>query len=465
MTVFHGFEPESESFRLRGQRAAILLDAEGIHHPRSHRGGGRVFTPYQEVTHLARSRRTLWLGAKASVYALSRRIFVDSEAPERLVNSLLRRVGQRPDGSERLASMARIEELSQAPSPLRATWTAVAACLVVFALQLGLDPVVYEVGYFSPVLFNDGDLWRAVTANLIHGIPEFPLHLLLNMAGLIAVGALLERPLGSWRTAWVMGVSVFGAMAGSALAGYSAVVGASGVVFGLAGGLLWLELRCADQLPAWWRLPRRPFLVILVVNAAIMVLIPLIATAAHVGGFLAGWIATAAVARPALRRASPSAWVRLGGAIFALLAALSAGTAAERVLREEDFVASHARRLAGLPGVSPGELNDRAWMIAIAPDPSPLQIEAALALAERAVTETGRSEPTILDTLAEVQFVLGWKDSAIATIDEAIAQAPDQPYYREQRRRFTGERPAADRPDYPLLGAPAADGGLLQGVI
>ena len=42
----------------------------------------------------------------------------------------------------------------------------------------------------------------------------------------------------------------------------------------------------------------------------------------------------------------------------------------------------------------------------------------------------------------------GWSDGAVATIDEAIAHDPDERYYREQRRRFTGERPAEDRPSY-----------------
>ena len=65
--------------------------------------------------------------------------------------------------------------------------------------------------------------------------------------------------------------------------------------------------------------------------------------------------------------------------------------------------------------------------------------------------ETHREIAAILDTLAEVQFLLGATGQAVATIDEAIEQAPNVPYYREQRRRFTGERAADDRPEDPLL--------------
>jgi hypothetical protein len=69
-------------------------------------------------------------------------------------------------------------------------------------------------------------------------------------------------------------------------------------------------------------------------------------------------------------------------------------------------------------------------------------------LAERAVTDTKRSEATILDTLAEVQFGLGMDAAAIRAIDEAIALEPDETYYQEQRRRFAGERARGDRPEY-----------------
>ena len=100
-------------------------------------------------------------------------------------------------------------------------------------------------------------------------------------------------------------------------------------------------------------------------------------------------------------------------------------------------------------------LNDAAWVIATATDPEPTEfvLLAALALAERAVLETGRSEPTILDTLAEVQFQLGNADAAISIIDEAILLDPDESYFQEQRRRFAGERERDDRPNYipPML--------------
>ncbi len=58
----------------------------------------------------------------------------------------------------------------------------------------------------------------------------------------------------------------------------------------------------------------------------------------------------------------------------------------------------------------------------------------------------------MLDTLAEIEFQLGHPERAVEIIQEAIAQAEDEryaAYYREQLRRFRGERAAEDRPDAP----------------
>ena len=72
-----------------------------------------------------------------------------------------------------------------------------------------------------------------------------------------------------------------------------------------------------------------------------------------------------------------------------------------------------------------------------------------MALADRAVQNTGGILPGVIDTLAEALFQRGDALGAVLTIDEAIRLAPGEPYYREQRRRFTGERDAEDRPPPP----------------
>ena len=437
-----------ETFALETDRRGLVLDAEGLHHPGIPRRR-RAFTPYSDITHIAASRRTLWVGTLRTVLILPRRAFADERVPDDLVRALLARIAEEPGGSEQLARMARIEETARMGPPLRAMWGLGALCVAVFALQLLLGPIVHEVGYLSPPLLEDGDVWRLLTANLIHGFPSFPIHLVMNLMGVFALGFLVERPLGGARTVCVMGAAGVGAMGASWMAGYSEVVGSSGVVFGLAASVLWLELRCSAHLPAWWRIPRPLLYGILIVNVP-LALAPFIAGAAHAGGFAAGLLVTAALATRQLPPVPAPRRMRIAAAAVVALVAVSVASAAREVTSGGDFLARHNARLAELPDVSLGELNMRAWIIAIAPDATPEQIQAALRLAERAATECGRSIPEVLDTLAEVQFRLGQDDHAVATIEEAIALAPEEEYYQEQRRRFLGERAADDRPAEPL---------------
>jgi tetratricopeptide (TPR) repeat protein len=132
------------------------------------------------------------------------------------------------------------------------------------------------------------------------------------------------------------------------------------------------------------------------------------------------------------------------------ITALAVGAAGLQLSRD-DYVAWHLTRLASLEGIPAAELNNAAWFIAIGKEVTEAQLEAALKLAERAVDETGGEHATMIDTLAELQFQLGHSEAAVVTIDRAIALEPEESYYREQRRRFTGERPAHDRPPDPLF--------------
>jgi membrane associated rhomboid family serine protease len=341
----------------------------------------------------------------------------------------------------------------------RATWALVGICLVVYALQLVLGFEVQLAGHYNRILVADGDVWRVVTANLLHAEPSAVgiFHIGLNLIALLALGMLVERPLGTARTACVMGASGVASMLASGWFGNAPVVGVSGVVFGLAGGVLWLDYRRAEQLPAWTRFPRRSLLMLLAINGVLGLIIPMIAFAAHAGGFVAGAATTALVAgklgtRPPI--GIRSAAVGVAGMVF-----LATGTAGMDLFSGDDMSARYAARYARLPGISPGELNDHAWMIAISNEPTRAELEAALLLAERAVIETDRAESTILDTLAEVLWALDRPHAAVETIDEAIANEPDDPYYREQRRRFLGERAPDDRPEYlpPWMRLPEGD--------
>lgn len=442
-----GLSPATTQFSLKGRPGSITLEDTGFRHPTGSRGGRSVFTPYPDITHLATSPRTLWIGTRRGLYVVPRSSFVDENGPENAVRALLERIARAPGGREQLARMAEVEETARTPGSLYATWGLAGLCAVVYAGQLLVGADLERVGQFDLPLAVDGDWWRFVTANLLHANT---IHLLLNGLGLLAVGSLVERSIGTARTVCVIACSALGAMGASWLFQSDHVVGVSGVVLGLVGALCWLELRFATALPAWWRVPRGALFGTLAATALIS-LLPFVAAAAHAGGFLAGLLAAMALTWPRLARRPSAAWVR-GVACASLAVAVAAIAAAGyELLRDGEYAARRLARLSRLENVSPDWLNNEAWSIAVDPGSSRDMLETALELAERAVEETDRQQAGILDTLAEVQFQLGNSEAALATIDEAIAQRPEDDYLREQRRRFLGERDADDRPPQRLF--------------
>ncbi len=434
-------------FALRRSAGALVLHESGLRHPRAPRLLGETFTRYEDVTHHTVSSRGLRLATRGSVYAFSRSAFVDPRAPDELARELVDRIASRPGGREQLDRMWAVEKRAARPRPVRAAPALAALCLAVFAIQLWVGGErLFFAGLFSDTLVRAGDWWRVVTANLLHG---GPVHLLLNGLGLLALGSLVERVLGAARTAVVLGAGALAGMGAGLLVGYEMAVGASGIVFALVGALLWLELREPARLPAQWRVPRAILIGALLFDGLLGWVLPAIAGAAHLAGLAAGFAACACVASGALDGR------RVGFPVLAvdalLLFALGAGLAAAGnvALRDGSPLAGHARLLAERADVPPLALNNLAWLIATDPDASADDRTTAVRLAERAVEGTGRTDPNVLDTLAEAQFAAGSAAAAVATIDEAIALVPGERYFREQRRRFTGERGPEDRPEPP----------------
>ena len=445
-------------FALR--RGEVVLEAEGVRHPITSRGRGRAFTRYADFTHVALTPRYVWLASRRWLSVLPRDQFEGAGAPEALVREILARVAALPSGAEQLARMAEVDRLGRRPTRTPATWGLLLACLATWGVQLLIEPKATLVASFSSRLFLHGDWWRPITASFLHG---FPLHLVFNLIGVWVLGRLVERALGTARTVSLMMLAGVGAMVPTAWLEQANVVGASGVVLGLAGAVVWLELRWRHRLPAWWRFPNSLRWVVIVSLAADLVsgfFLPFIAASAHVGGFAMGLLATAAMSREGPGAPAPISGRIAAGALSASVA-LAFGAAGLELARHEDYVAHHAARIGTLAGIPVEELNNVAWFIAIADDATPAQLDAALGLARQAVSETEGRDTTMLDTLAEVQFQLGRPQEAILTIDRAIAGETDGchlRYYLEQRRRFTGERDPHDRPEDPAFCGIEPDG-------
>jgi len=464
--------PEARRIRLE-RGGAIVFEDMGFRLIRSRGLVRSPLHPYVSITHVRVTTRALMIGTTAGLLVVRSGDFVDSDAgPVVVRDRLLARIARTEEGSEQLQSMAQLDALAARGTPLFATWAAVVLCLIGTGFQLR-DSLVDQIGAFLPELFARGELWRGVTAHFLHALPSepglverlipglrgLPIHLAINIGGFVVLGPLVERPLGGWRTALVLILGGIGTIAGILFAGHREVIGASGLVAALAGAILALELHFPAALPCEWRLPRRLFLGAVVLQ--FLILDPLlrnyVAGGAHLGGFVGGHAATWWLGAPDSGRHAASLRLRLA-AVAGIACAVSAAVGIVPLARlEPAALERHAERLLDSPAslhLFPHE-NAAAWFIATEGEPSEAGLELAIALADRAVTTTERQLPGILDTLAEALFQSGDRIGAILTIDEAIELVPWEPYFIEQRRRFTGERSATDRPP-----PPGSDGAL-----
>jgi len=435
-----------EARRLEG--APLILGQDGIRSAKSARASWLI--PYEDICHIARSERLLSIGTSREVHHFRTREFSNPALMIAIERGIRERIAAGSGGAIQLARMAEIDQLASGPHRRRATVTFVGLCLFAYWLE-ARDQFVVHFGSFHPDLVAQGELWRLVTANFLHAMPPLPIHLALNVACILALGPMVERIVGALRTTIVIGASAVGAMLASAFAGYEDVIGASGVVAGLAGALVCFELHGSKRLPVGWRISRRLFLLALLLQAWIDWSVPFIAGAAHIGGFVGGYLATRFVLADALVRRPVGSFASGVAAAIVMIAVMAGFAAAPLLDRDAEALESHALRLLHVRDPNVRSDNDVAWLMVTEAHPSNAGLQVATLLAERAVQNTNRSDPDLLDTLAEVLFVAGDNRAALGVIDEAIEIARDEPYFVEQRRRFTGERAADDRPDPPLL--------------
>ena len=431
-----------------GADYAIELGASGFRAPRWP-GSGEEFVAYREITHVAVERRVVSVGTQRGVVLLNRALLGFDAGASEFRRALLARIDALPDGALRRDAFERLDrKLVATRRPFVAPILVVLAALA-FAMQ-EFVPGFYDAAIYRAEFLQLGEAWRYVTTQLLH--VNFG-HLAINAVAALVAGSFLERAVGRAGMLFAIGAAAAGTMLVSHFGHYRELLGASGIAAGLFGALTALEFFAPAELPAPVRIPRAILLGVLLLQVALDSWLPKLlpgwfpetAGLAHLGGFLAGGLAALCMRERARR-------LVLAGAVATCIAAVAAFSAvAQRLANPADALARRAEAQLGKSVVSPGESNNLAWEIATSENPSREALTSALLLAEEAVRITGGSEPTLLDTLAEVYFAQGRSEDAIAAIDEAIALAPGEAYYAEQRRRFTGERAAEDRPEAPAV--------------
>jgi membrane associated rhomboid family serine protease len=155
-------------------------------------------------------------------------------------------------------------------------------------------------GTLIPAWVSDGQWWRLITSGFLHygnygGYG--PVHLLFNMFALWVIGRDLEVALGRRRFLAVYLISLLGGSTSVMLFGDpgGGVAGASGAIYGLFGGIAVIVFKA--------KLNPTPVLTLLAINIFLSVSLPGISLLGHLGGLLAGALATAAmVYSPPARR-------------------------------------------------------------------------------------------------------------------------------------------------------------------
>jgi membrane associated rhomboid family serine protease len=171
------------------------------------------------------------------------------------------------------------------------------ANIAVFVLQAAMPGITREFAYI-PVLFPQQP-WTIVTAMFLHGDG---MHLFFNMLGLYFFGSAVESRLGPKRFAILYFVSGIAGAALSTISPFTAIIGASGGVFGvmLAFARFWPD----TPIYIWgvFPVPAR----ILVIGTTVMTLYSGLTGAndgiahfAHLGGYLGAWMYLRAIDRKA----------------------------------------------------------------------------------------------------------------------------------------------------------------------
>lgn len=184
------------------------------------------------------------------------------------------------------------------PVPM-ATYIIIGLTALVYVLQwagqlVPAFPDIYRLFAYSPIYTSWVGLevqtvtgqslfqpWRMLTSALVHSMAS-PIHLVLNMVVLWLIGRQIEQFLGAAKFVALYVLSAFGgAVAVLFLAApNSAVVGASGAVYGLFAALWMIGRRMGAD--------TRGITILIVINFAFSFLGANISWQGHLGGFLTG---------------------------------------------------------------------------------------------------------------------------------------------------------------------------------
>jgi len=141
----------------------------------------------------------------------------------------------------------------------------------------------------------EGEWWRIITSMFLHiGF----LHLFMNMLAIYYLGTIVERIFGSSRFLFIYFLAGIGGGGASFAFSMSISAGASGAIFGLFGALLYFGVNYKQ---IFLQTMGKGVLLVIGINVVFGFIVPQIDNAAHLGGLVAGFIASAIIHLPKKR--------------------------------------------------------------------------------------------------------------------------------------------------------------------
>lgn len=194
----------------------------------------------------------------------------------------------------------------------------VALNVVVFLVELASAPFsdmmqgsLVEHGGLSGWQVDHGDWWRIVTSGFLHANGA---HLFGNLVALLILGGVLSLSAGPLRMVLVYAAGLLGSSFSVLVFDPNALtVGASGAIFGLAGGALLIGWR---QRRIWLLLFAAAWIVY---SLSSTLFVPGISQAGHLGGLVAGALAGALLVDDGARLRSEGASAGLVAALLVIL--------------------------------------------------------------------------------------------------------------------------------------------------
>lgn len=368
--------------------------------------------------------------------------FREANGPRLLKEEIMQRVRAHPESQEIIERMNSLErrarEASSNPTPVMYGLLAmVVAGYVIEHMTGAIDTPLglVQLGANSTPLIADGQWWRLISGNFLHG--NF-LHIFLNGMALFFLGLYIERLVGSWRFLFIYLVSALGGSLGSFYWTEAPLsVGASTALYGLFGAFGVLHIKYWRQLPPPYRQTIQWWVVILGINGGIS-LLPFVDAAAHFVGIGVGALVTfpVLVGLPNLEPTKDAhLWVKIATAAMTVVFAAGLGIASNYA--QHDHPGDRTRIVQyeiekAREKKSPTALNQAAWQYAaINPDATRRQLmlarEASREAVDIAETREGlewkHGTLAARDTLATIEYRLGLKSNEKEKRRERFATA------------------------------------------